>query len=45
MHYFSIFFTKNLPNNAVIFRAFGKFGNFEKFLKVFDKNSKGNLNF
>ena len=48
MHYFSIFFQKNLTNHALNFCAFRRkrklLGNFEKILKIFDENSIGKWN-
>ena len=48
IHYFSIFF-KRFNKPYVTFRAFARkhkfIGNFEKLLKILDKNSIGKLNF
>ena len=47
MHYFSIFFKKltNCVNFSRVGRRTQIVGNFEKFLKIFDKNSIGKLIF
>ena len=48
MHYFSLFFETNLKPSVKFSRIWTKntlLGNFEKFLKIFDKSQIENLNF
>ena len=48
MHYFCIFFQRNLTNHSLFFCAFGQKTQrkkFEKSLKIFDENSNEKLNF